>query len=344
MKTAIVILNYNGKHFLEKLLQSVIDYSTLPGVTIYLADNASTDDSVAYLKENYPHIKLITLTENFGFAGGYNKALLEVDAEYYVLLNSDVEVTSNWIEPVIDYMDSHPEIAACQPKILNYNNKTYFEHAGAAGGFIDKYGYPFCRGRILYDCEIDKGQYDTIQEVFWASGACLFIRKNDFWNVGGFDESFFAHMEEIDLCWRIKSRGRKIICFPQSLIYHIGGGTLTVENPRKTYLNYRNNLLMIYKNMPNSKLKEALFVRWFMDYLSAIQLFLTGRSANANAVFKARRDYIKKRELYYHKRHDNLEKMVIKEPKGKFDISIIYQYYIRGRKTFDLIINQNPKN
>jgi len=338
LKTAIVILNYNGKHFLEQFIKSVVDFSTLPDVSIYVADNASTDDSVSFLKENFPQIKLIILNENFGYAGGYNKALLEVNAEYYILLNSDVEVSENWIEPIIKYMDSHQEVVACQPKILAYHDKKRFEHAGAAGGFIDKYGYPFCRGRVLGKAELDEGQYDTIEEIFWASGACLFIRKNDFWEVGGFDASFFAHMEEIDLCWRLKSRGKHIACVPESVIYHVGGGTLTVESPKKTYLNYRNNLLMIYKNIATSKLNNVLLVRWFLDYLSALQMFLAGKKENARNVLKARRDFNKKKIVYKHRRKENLESTVEMEPTGFLNKSIVFNYYILNRKKYTELI------
>lgn len=345
MKTAIVILNYNGQHFLEKFLPSVVGYSKLPDTEVYIADNASTDNSVFYLKQNYPEINLLILTENFGFAGGYNKALQDVDADYYVLLNSDVEVTEQWIEPIINFMDTHPEVAACQPKILSFQNKTRFEHAGAAGGFIDKYGYPFCRGRIFNECEKDDGQYDSIEEIFWASGACLFIRRKDFWEAGGFDDSFFAHMEEIDLCWRLKSRGRKIKCVPQSVVYHVGGGTLSVENPKKTYLNYRNNLLMIYKNIAPNKLTKVLLIRWFLDNVAALQLFLSAKSQSAKSILKARSDFKRKKEVYFLKRKENLEKTTIKSPDGIYNKSIVFQYYIRNNKTFNQLTPQkNPKN
>ena len=334
MKTAIVILNYNGKHFLEKFLKSVVNYSTLPDVSIFVADNASSDDSISYLKENYPQITLIILPENLGFAGGYNKALAEIDAEYFVLLNSDVEVTENWIDPIISYMDSNPIVVACQPKILSHHNKTKFEHAGAAGGYLDKYGYPFCRGRIFDECEEDEGQYNTIKEVFWASGACFFIRKADFWEVGGFDEGFFAHMEEIDLCWRLKARGKHIACVPESFVYHVGGGTLAVESPQKTYLNFRNNLLMLYKNLHTTKLVRVLFIRWILDNVAAIQMYLSGKSENARSVYRARQDFSKKKSQYYLKRKENLVKTIKKRPSGLYNFSIVFSFYLINKKKF----------
>ncbi len=334
IKTAVVILNYNGAHHLKKFLTSVIANSPQNDVAIIVADNASTDNSTSYLEESYPSVQIIKLKENYGFAGGYNKCLEQVDAEYYILLNSDVEVSENWIEPVINYMDNNPEVAACQPKILSYNNKKQFEYAGAAGGYLDKYAYPFCRGRILGECENDTNQYNSIEEIFWASGACLFIRKKEFWSAGGFDNTFFAHMEEIDLCWRLKSRGKRISCVPQSTVYHLGGGTLSTDNPRKTFLNFRNNLLMIYKNIPSSRLKQVLFVRWFMDYLSALQMFLSGKKENALSVINARKDFKNKKNQYKYKRKENLEKSIDNSPVGLFNISIVYQYYLRNNKRF----------
>lgn len=334
IKTAVVILNYNGKHFLEKFLKSVVDYSTNKDISIIVADNASTDDSIDYLKENYPQVNLIALSENYGFAGGYNKALKEIEAAYYILLNSDVEVSEHWIEPIIEYMDSHKEVVACQPKILAQKDKKRFEYAGAAGGFLDKYGYPFCRGRIMGECEEDKNQYNTIEEIFWASGACLFIRSKDFWEAGAFDDSFFAHMEEIDLCWRLKARGKSISCVPQSIVYHLGGGTLAVESPKKTYLNFRNNLLMIYKNSPTNQLNKILIMRWFLDYLSALQMYLSGKKNNAISVCMARKDFHKKKSQYYLKRKENIDKSVTENPVGLFNFSIVNQYFIKNNKKF----------
>ncbi len=339
MKTAVVILNYNGKHFLEKFLRILIDYTPSTDASIFVADNASTDDSLSFLKQHYPEITIITLAENFGFAGGYNKALQSIDAEYYVLVNSDVEVSKGWLTPVVNYMDNESKVVACQPKILSYHNRTKFEYAGAAGGFLDKYGYPFCRGRMMGVCETDRGQYDSIEEIFWASGACLFIRKKAFWDVGGFDESFFAHMEEIDLCWRLKARGGKIKCIPQSLVYHVGGGTLDAENPKKTYLNYRNNLVMIYKNMPNEHLNKVLFLRFFLDYLSALVLVFSGKKENAKSVYKARRDFKKQIKNYRLKRKENLEKASSESPVGLINKSVVYAFYVQNKKHFSRFIS-----
>ena len=249
MKVAVVILNWNGKSFLEKFLPSVFACNS-SYAEIIVADNASTDDSVSFLKSKYPQIKIIQNSSNGGFAKGYNDALKLVEAEYYVLLNSDVEVTPNWIDSVIQLMDTDKSIAACQPKIRAFDDKKSFEYAGAGGGFIDKYGYPFCRGRILDTLEEDKGQYNDVREVFWATGACLFVRSECYHKVNGFDEDFFAHMEEIDLCWRLKNLGYKIMYSPNSTVFHVGGGTLNKTSPKKTYLNFRNNLILLCKNHP----------------------------------------------------------------------------------------------
>ena len=262
MSVAVVILNYNGKKLLEELLPKVIAYS--PEAEVIVADNASTDGSLALMETTFRDTRLIKLPRNFGFAGGYNEALSKVKADYYVLLNSDVEVTENWLAPLISYMDAHPRTAACQPKIKSYYQRTHFEYAGACGGYIDKFGYPFCRGRILDTLEPDNGQYDTVTDIFWATGACLFVRAEKYHKVGGLDERFFAHMEEIDLCWRLKARGNAIVCIPQSTVYHMGAQTLNKEHPRKTYLNFRNNWLMLYKNAPKH-IGRTLFERLFLD-------------------------------------------------------------------------------
>lgn len=287
-KVAVVILNWNGRKLLEEFLPSVVKYSTHPDVEIIVADNGSSDDSINYLQTVYTDIRLIVLPENYGFAGGYNKALQQVEAEYFVLLNSDVEVTENWLMPIIGHLDSNKDIAAAQPKIRSQRNKVYFEYAGAAGGFLDRYGYPFCRGRIFQNVEEDRGQYDQPIDVLWATGgACLFIRSTDFFETGGFDASFFAHMEEIDLCWRLSCRGgRRIVCLPSSTVYHVGAATLTKESPRKTYLNFRNNLLMLYKNLPQKHLKRTMIIRLILDYVAAFQFTLTGKYANAKEVIR----------------------------------------------------------
>ena len=250
MKVAIVILNWNGRQMLERYLSTVLLYSC-EETSVIVADNASTDDSVEFLKTHFPDVPTILLDQNYGFADGYNKALAQVEAEYYLLLNSDVEVTHHWLTPLLEFMDSHPEVAACQPKILSMADKDCFEYAGASGGFLDRLGYPFCRGRIFDTVEPDNGQYDYAMEIMWATGACLLIRSEDYWNVGGLDGRFFAHNEEIDLCWRLRLLGRKIYCIPESAVCHLGGGTLPKGNPMKTFLNFRNNLTMLYKNLPS---------------------------------------------------------------------------------------------
>jgi GT2 family glycosyltransferase len=268
-KVAVVILNWNGQKLLEKFLPAVLQYSPAYA-DIYVADNRSTDQSLDMLQAQFPQVKLIALDKNWGFAAGYNRALEQIQAEYYVLLNSDVEVTAGWIEPIIELLDRSPTIAACQPKIRAYNRKDEFEYAGAAGGFIDKWGYPFCRGRIFHIFEKDEGQYDQITEIFWASGASLFIRAEVYHAVGGLDEDFFAHMEEIDLCWRIKNIGYQVYFHPGSLVYHVGGGTLLMGSPRKTFLNFRNNLQLMSKNLPKRSFLPLLFLRMILDGVAAI--------------------------------------------------------------------------
>ncbi len=291
-KVAVVILNWNGEHFLQKFLPAVLatDYSNLD---IYIADNASTDNSIQVLEMLFPMVKIVQNDANYGFAGGYNQALRHISAEYYVLLNSDVEVNPNWVTPVIELMESDPNIAACQPKILAYHQKTHFEYAGAAGGWIDSLGYAFCRGRFFDICESDNGQYDQSTEIFWASGCALFIRANLYHAFGGFDQHFFAHQEEIDLCWRLKRSGYSIYVCPQSVVYHIGGGSLHKSNPRKTFLNYHNNLLMIYKNSAAFRLLWLLPVRMILDWISAVKLLAEGKFPDAKAIAKAHVYFLK---------------------------------------------------
>lgn len=290
-KLAIVILNWNGKHYLERFLGKLINYSSLPGVSIVIADNASTDGSLEWLKANYPQIATIELSENFGFTGGYNKALAQVESNYYLLLNSDVEVTEGWLEPLIDSMDRMPRVGICMPKIKSAFEKESFEYAGASGGFIDVLGYPFCRGRILSNIEIDCAQYNSDREIFWASGAAFMIRSSLFHELGGFDNSFFAHMEEIDLCWRAKLSGWQVWIFPDSVVYHVGGGTLPNNSPRKLFLNYRNNLLMLYKNLPSSRLWFVLSLRFMMDYASAFLYLIQGKRHFFNSVWSAHNEF-----------------------------------------------------
>lgn len=334
MKVAVVILNWNGRQMLEKFLPSVCRFSQQEGVEVIVADNASTDDSLAFLSESYPGVRQIVLDKNYGFAEGYNRSLAQVEADYFVLLNSDVEVTEHWIDSVVSYMDEHPDVAACQPKIRAYYAKEHFEHAGASGGFMDKYGYPFCRGRILSVVEEDKGQYDTEKDLFWATGAAFFVRSKVYRACGGLDADFFAHMEEIDLCWRMRNRGYRIVCVPQSVVYHVGGGTLNATNPRKTYLNYRNNLLMIYKNAQPSQLKKMLFARYFLDYLSAFVFLLKGEIGNFKAVFKARSDYAKMKRQFATKRNENVSQMKSLEIKEIYGKSIIFDFYLRKIRSF----------
>ena len=285
-KTAVVILNWNGRSFLEKFLPEVVAYSS-DEAEVIVADNASSDDSVDFLKENYPDLKIIQNPTNSGYAGGYNEALAQLDHEYFVLLNSDIEVTEGWIKPIIDLMDSEPEIAACQPKIRSFHDKEYFEYAGAAGGFIDKYGYPFCRGRVFQKLEKDEGQYDDITEVFWATGACMFVRAELFIKLNGLDADFFAHMEEIDLCWRFKNAGYKIMYHPGSMVYHVGGGTLPNSSSWKTYLNFRNNFLLLYKNLPKNRLFKMFASRLFLDGIAGLKFLAQGGLKDLWAVIRA---------------------------------------------------------
>ena len=338
MSVAIVILNWNGENYLQKFLPILIDNTLIPGVEIIVADNASTDTSLSLLKDKFPTIRTIIFDKNYGFAGGYNKALAEVEADYFVLLNSDVEVTPGWLNPMLAYMDGHEKVAACQPKILSYANRSKFEHAGAAGGYIDRFGFPFCRGRILGLAEEDKGQYNTITDIFWATGACLMIRSNLFWKAGGLDDEFFAHMEEIDLCWRLKSRGYRIVCIPESSVFHVGGGALNYESPHKTYLNFRNNLLMLYKNLPPRLLEKTMYWRFVFDYAAAFQLFITGKPKNAISVFKARRDYKNMQPVFEEKRKQNILYATSDNKQDILQKSIVLEYYLKGKKTYQAIM------
>ena len=331
-RIAVVILNFNGAEMLRAFLPSVVDYS--PEAEVIVADNSSTDASAQVMREEFPTVRYIQLEKNYGFADGYNRALAQVEAEYFLLLNSDVEVTQGWLAPMLEYMDSHPGVAACQPKLLSYKNKKEFEYAGACGGFIDKYGYPYCRGRIFDTVEEDKGQYDSVAELFWATGAALMIRAEDYRAAGGLDGTFFAHMEEIDLCWRLRSRGRGIVCIPQSCVYHVGGATLNKSNPRKTYLNFRNNLLMLYKNLPENELRHVMFVRALLDYVAAFKSLLSGDAAGCRAVLQARRDFRRIKHDYSDLRRENLEKCVEADVKERTSFSILWKYYAGGRRLF----------
>lgn len=334
MKTSVVILNWNGAEMLRRFLPSVIAYSQGEGVEICVADNASSDNSCEVIEREFPEVRLIRLSENYGFAEGYNRALQQIDAEYVVLLNSDVEVTSGWLEPMTDYLDKHPQVAACQPKLLSFQEKSCFEYAGAAGGFIDKYGYPFCRGRIFDVIESDHGQYEDIIPVFWATGAALLIRLQVYREVGGLDGRFFAHMEEIDLCWRLRSRGYGIVCLPFSRVYHVGGATLKKENPRKTLLNFRNNLIMLYKNLPENELYRVMRVRLFLDYLAAFVFLLKGDKNNSLAVLRARKEYMSMRFLFKAERDENLRSASLVSIPERFEKSILWWTKVRRCKFF----------
>ncbi|MDO4160903.1 MAG: glycosyltransferase family 2 protein [Prevotellaceae bacterium] len=333
MKTAIVILNWNGSAMLKRFLPNVLEYSRKEA-DVYVADNASTDDSVDMLKEHFPEVRLVVLDKNWGFAEGYNRALQQIDAEYYVLLNSDVEVSHHWLTSLIEFMDNRTDVAACQPKLLSEKNRDYFEYAGACGGYIDRLGYPFCRGRIFEVVEEDNGQYDYEEEILWATGACMMVRADEFRKAGGFDPRFFAHNEEIDLCWRMRLAGKKIYCVPDSYVYHIGGGTLPKNNPRKTFLNFRNNLTMLYKNLPESELKYVMRMRLFLDYLAAFQFLITGKTGDFKAVIKARKAFKAWLPEYKYVRKEIQASRKVDNVTGIYNFSLLWQYYIKGIKTF----------
>lgn len=333
-KIAIVILNWNGADMLRRFLPSVLAHSVAPGVVVCVADNGSTDNSLEVLREEFPSVHLILLGENHGFADGYNLALREVDAEYVVLLNSDVEVTANWLLPMQTYMDAHPEVAACQPKLRSWHNRNLFEYAGACGGFIDRYGYPYCRGRIMSHVEEDCAQYDTLLPIFWATGAALFIRREAYFGVGGLDGRFFAHMEEIDLCWRLRARGWGIVCVPQSVVYHVGGATLKKENPRKTFLNFRNNLLMLYKNLPATELSTVMRWRAVLDYVAALKFLLGGEWGNMRAVLQARKAYAQMQPSFKADREENMKQATLQTIPERTSYSILWKCYACGKKLF----------
>lgn len=337
-KIAVVILNWNGCEMLRSFLPSVVACSEADGAVVYVADNGSTDLSVEMLQQEFPSVRCLVLSQNYGFAEGYNRALKLVDAEYVVLLNSDVEVTEHWLRPMADYLDAHPEVAACQPKIRSWRQKQMFEYAGAAGGFIDCYGYPYCRGRVMEVVEEDKGQYDTVRPVFWATGAALFIRLKDYQETGGLDARFFAHMEEIDLCWRLRARGRGLVCVPQSVVYHVGGATLKKGSPRKTYLNFRNNLLMLYKNLPESELRSVMRARFWLDYVAALSFLLKGQVADARAVVRARRDFAASKAEFAPVRADNLRRTVLSSIPERSTFCILVRYYLKGCRAYSQLV------
>ena len=339
-KIAIVILNWNGVDMMRRYLTDMVNYSIVDNAVVYVADNASTDDSVEMLRSEYPQVKVILLEKNWGFAEGYNKALSQIEAEYYVLLNSDVKVTHHWLQPLVEFMDAHSDVAACQPKLLSIIDTDSFEYAGACGGFIDLYGYPFCRGRVFNTIERDKGQYDTAMPILWATGACMMIRSSEYWNAGGFDGRFFAHNEEIDLCWRLRLLGRKVYCIPDSAVFHLGGGTLPKSNPMKTYLNFRNNLTMLYKNLPDRELRKVMRMRFWLDWLAALQMLLLGRSiGDFKAVIKARMAFKAWKNDFRHDRETIQSTAKVDAVPERICISILWQYYIKRNKTFRQIID-----
>ena len=333
-KLAIVILNWNGAKMLRQYLPGVLKHS-LGQAAVYVADNASTDDSLSLLQTQFPEVRTIVLDRNWGFADGYNKALEQVDAEYYLLLNSDIEVTSGWLTPMLDYMDDHQDVAACQPKLRSVAQRDHFEYAGACGGFLDRYGYPFCRGRVFDSVELDEGQYDTPMEVLWATGAALLVRARIYNNVGGLDGRFFAHSEEIDLCWRMRILGYKIVCIPESVVYHVGGGTLPKGNPMKTFLNFRNNLTMLYKCLPDSELHRVMRWRWWLDYMAAFEMLILKRNlGDFKAVCRARRAFKQWKHDFDGDRQQIQAGHDGKKIPEQRRFSLLWQYYVKGRKRY----------
>jgi GT2 family glycosyltransferase len=339
-RTALVILNWNGKHLLERFLPGIIE-CTPSEIEIIVADNASQDDSVEFLKKQFPGIRIIEMKENLGFAGGYNKALESVDADYFILLNSDMEVSEAWTEPCLRLLDDYPDVAALQPKIRSFKNRAYFEYAGAAGGFLDHLGYPFCRGRIFEHLEKDTGQYDDVCEVFWATGAAMFVRADAFRDAGGFDASFFAHMEEVELCWRLQTKGYRIMYCPQSVVYHLGGGSLPKANPQKTFYNFRNSLWMLAKQLPPRSFYARILPRLILDAIAAEKFFLQGHFRDFLAVFRAHLAfYSNYRKLRKHYRENKSD-----IPEMLYRRSIVADHFLLGKKTYtDLAIRPSMAN
>lgn len=325
-KIAVVILNWNGVKLLEQFLPSVIQFS--PEATIYVADNASTDSSITFVEANFPTVKIVKNAGNYGFAKGYNEALQHIDSEIYALVNSDIEVTENWLTPILETFENEPKTAIIQPKLLDFKNKDYFEYAGAAGGFIDKYGYPYCRGRIFETIEKDIGQYNDAREITWASGACFFIRSKVYHELKGFDDDFFAHQEEIDLCWRAKNKGYVIKYNPKSVVYHVGGATLQQGNPKKTFLNFRNSLLMLVKNLPKEKLIPVLFIRLILDGIAGVHFIFQGKFSHCVAILKAH-------FAFYSLLSKNYKKRAIFQSNEYYSCkSIVCNYYLNNGKVF----------
>lgn len=336
---AVIILNYNGKNWLEQFLPSVVKYTPEGLASIWVADNASTDGSIDLIKTRFPTVNSVRMHENYGYAGGYNHAIKHIDAEYILLLNSDVEVTHGWLEPLVKCLKEHPEAAACQGKIKDYKQPQKFEYAGAAGGFLDKYGYPFCRGRIFDTVEEDYGQYDDPSEIFWASGACMLVRRKLFLDAGGFDTDFFAHMEEIDLCWRLKNMGYAIRYVPESTVLHVGGGTLKMQSARKIFLNFKNNRLMLFKNLPTGHIFRVNFVRNLLDMLAILVSVVQFKWQEAWSIVKAHGAYLRSLSQYTRKRAEadylvrNL-KVAPPNQNGHYRKSIVWQYFVKKQKRF----------
>ena len=330
---SVVILNWNGSAMLQRFLPSVIRYSE--EAEIIVADNGSTDHSIDILREKFPSVRILPFRENYGFAEGYNRAIQQIETPYVLLLNDDVEVTPHWLQPLLAFMNHHPEVAACQPKILSETQRELFEYAGACGGFIDHLGYPYCRGRIFNHVEKDRGQYDQVCPIFWATGAALLVRTDVFRKEGGLDKRFFAHMEEIDFCWRLRSRNYGIYCIPQSTVYHVGGGTLPKSHPRKTFLNFRNNLLMLYKNLPEERLNSTLRIRYFLDLVAALKMLLSGQVKESMAIVKALRTFFKIRHDFYRERKENLQKQQLKDIPEMRNESLLVAFYLKKKKIFE---------
>jgi len=328
-RVAIVILNWNGEKFLKDFLRPLVKHTPF-WAEIVVADNASTDDSVAFVREHFPQVRIVVNEKNYGFSRGYNVALRQIEAEYYCLLNSDVEVSPNWLEPIIDFLDSQPDVAVCQPKLLSFHDREMFEYAGASGGFIDKYGYPFCRGRLFNTLEKDAGQYDAAVDIFWATGACMFVRAVIYHELGGLDDDFFAHMEEIDFCWRVKNAGFRVMCCPDSVVYHVGGGTLPKKSSRKTFLNFRNNIILLYKNLPKRRIPYVFFIRFILDNIAAVRFLFDSGIGDFAAVYKAHfsfyasiRKNFRKRSWIKHKHVSQI-----------YNKSIVLDYYLRKKNLF----------
>ncbi|MEN8229844.1 MAG: glycosyltransferase family 2 protein [Bacteroidota bacterium] len=331
---SIVILNWNGKAYLKQFLPAVVRHTNVPGAEIVVADNGSSDESVKYLEEEWPGIRVIKLEDNHGFSGGYNRAFEQLDSTYFLLLNSDIEVTPGWLEPLVEQMKRDNNVAACTPKIKDFNRQTHFEYAGAAGGYIDRYGYPFCRGRIFDHLEEDQGQYDDHTEIFWGSGACLLVRSELYKKAGGLDEQFFAHMEEIDLCWRLKRMGYAIHFVPDSTIYHVGGGTLGRDNPMKTFLNFRNNLLLLHKNLPVRKHRRIIFTRMVLDAVSAFRFLLGGARKEFWAVFRAHIAYYGMKSSYSGTKNQNKSTGNNVLVDGIYPGSIVVDFFLKRRRKY----------